>query len=338
MSKLVAPKDYKAKLSLIETEKAIKLIKDAFQTGLAKQLHLTRVSAPLFLLKNTGLNDNLSGYEKPVSFVCSDLNENLEIEIIHSLAKWKRDALHRYNFSMHTGLYTDMNAIRKDEELDNIHSMYVDQWDWEYIIDKEDRTIAYLQKTVRKIYQVLLDVEEMMLERYPQLDRTILPEEIFFITTQELENMYPNMNDKQRENAITKDKKAVCIMQIGDVLDSGEIHDVRAPDYDDWSLNCDIIVWNNVLQEALELSSMGIRVDSQALASQLEKANVLDRLQLPYHKNIMSNKLPLSIGGGIGQSRLCLFFLRKLHIGEVQASLWDEQTLTICKEQGIELL
>ncbi len=338
MSKLIIPEGYVAKLSLIETEKAIKLIKDAFQTGLAKQLHLTRVSAPLFLLKNTGLNDNLSGFEKPVSFVCKDLDDNAEIEIIHSLAKWKRDALHRYNFSMHTGLYADMNAIRRDEVLSNIHSMYVDQWDWEHIISKEDRTLDYLQKTVKKIYKVLLDVEELMLELYPQLDRTILPEEIFFISSQELEDMYPGTTDKERENAIAKEKKAVCIMQIGDVLNSGKIHDVRAPDYDDWSLNADIIVWNGVMEQALELSSMGIRVDASSLQEQLKKANATDRLELPYHQNIINEKLPLSIGGGIGQSRLCLFFLRKLHIGEVQASLWDDDTLNACKEHGIELL
>lgn len=338
MSKIVVPEGYKAKLDLIETEKAIKLIKDTFQQGLAKQLHLTRVSAPLFLLKNTGLNDNLSGKESPVSFTSHELNDNDEIEIIHSLAKWKRDALHRYNFGMHTGLYTDMNAIRKDEDLDNIHSMYVDQWDWELIINEQDRTLDFFKQTVGKIYKVLLQIEHLMLDRYPQLNNTILPDDIYFITSQELEDKYPTFNDKQRENAIAKEKIAVCILQIGDVLKSGKPHDNRSPDYDDWSMNGDIIVWNSVLEEALELTSMGVRVDEKSLVSQLEKANAMERLPLPYHQNIINKVLPLSIGGGIGQSRLCMFFLRKVHVGEVQASLWDEDTVTICKEKGIELL
>lgn len=338
MSKIIIPEGYKAKLDLIETEKAIKLIKDTFQQGLAKQLHLTRVSAPLFLLKNTGLNDNLSGHEKPVSFTSKELNDNDEIEIIHSLAKWKRDALHRYNFGMHTGLYTDMNAIRKEEEFDNIHSMYVDQWDWELIINEKDRTIDFFKDTVKKIYKVLLQVEHLMLDRYPQLNTTILPDDIYFITSQELEDRYPTLSSKERENMIAKEKVAVCILQIGDKLKSGHKHDDRSPDYDDWTMNGDIIVWNSILEEALELSSMGIRVDDKALIEQLEKANVMERMNLPYHQNIINHILPLSIGGGIGQSRLCMFFLRKVHIGEVQASLWDQDTLTICKEKGIELL
>jgi aspartate--ammonia ligase len=338
MSKITIPKGYQTKLDLIETEKAIKLIKDTFQNELAKQLHLTRVSAPLFLLKNTGLNDNLSGNEAPVSFTSHELNNTDTIEIIHSLAKWKRDALHRYHFYTHTGLYTDMNAIRKEEDFDNIHSMYVDQWDWELTINKEDRTLEYLKQTVVKIYQVMLHVETLMLEKYKQLGDTILPQEIFFITGQELANRYPNYTAKERENAITKEKKAVCIVQIGDVLTSGEKHDGRAPDYDDWSMNGDIIVWNSVLEEALELSSMGIRVDHDSLLSQLEKTNAMERISLPYHQNIINEVLPLSIGGGIGQSRLCMFFLRKVHIGEVQASLWDQETLLRCKENGIPLL
>lgn len=338
MSKIIIPEGYQAKLDLIETEKAIKLIKDTFQIELAKKLKLTRVSAPLFLLKNTGLNDNLNGIESPVSFTSHELNDTDEIEIIHSLAKWKRDALHRYHFYTHTGLYTDMNAIRKDEELDNIHSMYVDQWDWELIIDKADRTLEYFKTTVNNIYDVMLHVESVILNKYHQFQTTILPEEIFFITSQELEDRYPTLTGKERENAIAKEKKAVCILQIGDILTSGEKHDGRSPDYDDWTMNGDIIVWNSVLNEGLELSSMGIRVDADALVTQLKKADAMERISLPYHQNIIHNILPLSIGGGIGQSRLCMFFLRKVHIGEVQASLWDQETLVSCKEKGIQIL
>ncbi len=338
MSKINIPETYKPHLDLIETEVAIKMIKDTFERRLAEQLRLTRVSAPLFLLKNTGLNDNLNGIEKPVSFTSFELNHDDEIEIIHSLAKWKRDALYRYHFERHTGLYTDMNAIRKDEELDNIHSMYVDQWDWEMVISKEDRHLEYFKAIVSKIYNALLDVEFLMIRHYPQLGESILPDEIYFITSQELENMYPDCTPKQREKAITKAKKAVCILQIGDVLASGQKHDDRAPDYDDWKLNGDILVYNQVLDDALEISSMGIRVDKEALVEQLTKSQVTERLELPYHQNIIQDVLPLSIGGGIGQSRLCMFFLRKAHIGEVQASLWDEETLKICQEKGVHIL
>ena len=338
MSKIIIPKGYHPQLNLIETEVAIKMIKDTFERRLAEQLRLTRVSAPLFLLKNTGLNDNLNGVEKPVSFTSFELNHDDEIEIIHSLAKWKRDALHRYGFERHTGLYTDMNAIRKDEELDNIHSMYVDQWDWEMVIAKEDRTMDYLKAIVSKIYNALLDVEFLMIRHYPQLGESILPDEIYFITSQELEDKYPNLTPKQRERAITKEKKAVCLLQIGDLLKSGHKHDNRAPDYDDWKLNADILIYNTQLDDALEISSMGIRVDDQALKEQLEKANANERLTLPYHQNIINHILPLSIGGGIGQSRLCMFFLRKAHIGEVQVSLWDDQTIKGCKEANIPLL
>jgi len=338
VSKIIIPKGYHPQLNLIETEVAIKMIKDTFERRLAEQLRLTRVSAPLFLLKNTGLNDNLNGVEKPVSFTSFELNHDDEIEIIHSLAKWKRDALHRYGFERHTGLYTDMNAIRKDEELDNIHSMYVDQWDWEMVIAKEDRTMDYLKAIVSKIYNALLDVEFLMIRHYPQLGESILPDEIYFITSQELEDKYPNLTPKQRERAITKEKKAVCLLQIGDLLKSGHKHDNRAPDYDDWKLNADILIYNTQLDDALEISSMGIRVDDQALKEQLEKANANERLTLPYHQNIINHILPLSIGGGIGQSRLCMFFLRKAHIGEVQASLWDEETMRLCEENQIHLL
>jgi len=338
MSQIKIPENYQSHLNLIETEVAIKMIKDTFERRLAEQLRLTRVSAPLFLLKNTGLNDNLNGIEKPVSFTSFELNNDDEIEIIHSLAKWKRDALHRYEFELHTGLYTDMNAIRKDEELDNIHSMYVDQWDWEMVISQNDRHIEFFKAIVAKIYNALLDVEFQMIRHYPQLGHSILPDNIYFITSQELEDMYPDFTPKQRENAIVRAKKAVCILQIGDLLTSGQKHDGRAPDYDDWKLNGDILVYNTQLDEALEISSMGIRVDDKALKEQLEKANATDRLKLPYHQNIINHVLPLSIGGGIGQSRLCMFFLRKAHIGEVQASLWDEETMAICKEKGIHLL
>ena len=338
MSQIIIPKDYLPHLNLIETEVAIKMIKDTFERRLAEQLRLTRVCAPLFLLKNTGLNDDLNGIEKPVSFTSFELNHNDEIEIIHSLAKWKRDALYRYGFEQHTGLYTDMNAIRKDEELDNIHSMYVDQWDWEMVISKEDRTLDYFKAIVSKIYNALLDVEFLMIRHYPQLGESILPDEIYFITSQELEDLYPDLSPKEREKAITKDKKAVCILQIGDILKSGKKHDGRAPDYDDWKLNGDILVYNTQLDDALEISSMGIRVDEHALKEQLEKANAMERLSLPFHQNVINHVLPLSIGGGIGQSRLCMFFLRKAHIGEVQASLWDDETMKLCKENHIHLL
>ncbi|MCD8027454.1 MAG: aspartate--ammonia ligase [Erysipelotrichaceae bacterium] len=338
MSKLKIPENYQPQLNLIETEVAIKMIKDTFERRLAEQLRLTRVSAPLFLLKNTGLNDNLNGFEKPVSFKSYELNNDDEIEIIHSLAKWKRDALYRYGFERHTGLYTDMNAIRKDEELDNIHSMYVDQWDWEMVIAQEDRNLDFFKGVVSKIYNALLDVEFLMIRHYPQLSESILPEEIHFVTSQELEDLYPALTSKEREREIVRAYKAVCILQIGDLLKSGIVHDGRAPDYDDWKLNGDILVYNSQLDDALEISSMGIRVDEKSLVEQLDKANANDRLNLPFHQNIINKVLPLSIGGGIGQSRLCMFFLRKAHIGEVQASLWDEETMTLCHENNIHLL
>ena len=338
MSKLYIPEGYTSSISLIETEVAIKDIKDTFERRLAEQLRLTRVSAPLFLLKNTGLNDNLNGVETPVSFKSGELNNDDEIEIIHSLAKWKRNALYRYHFEPHTGLYTDMNAIRKDEELDNIHSMYVDQWDWEMVIEKEDRNIDFFKSTVVKIYEALKDVEFLMLRHYPQLGETVLPDEISFITSQELEDLYPRLTPKQREKEFTKAKKAVCIMQIGDLLESGIKHDGRSPDYDDWTLNGDIILYHPILDDAFEISSMGIRVDKHKLLEQLEKADAQERIELPFHQGIINKVLPLSIGGGIGQSRLCMYFLRKAHIGEVQASLWDEETYKICEEKGIMLL
>lgn len=337
MSKMIIPEDYKPHLNLIETEVAIKMIKDTFERRLAEQLRLTRVSAPLFLLKNTGLNDNLNGIEKPVSFTSFELNHDDEIEIIHSLAKWKRDALHRYGFEKHTGLYTDMNAIRKDEELDNLHSLYVDQWDWELIINKEDRTMETLKKVVKILYKVFKETEEHVHSIYPEVE-CILPEEITFITSQELLDMYPDLTAKERENAIVKEKKAVFLMQIGKVLSSGDKHDGRSPDYDDWDLNGDILFYNPVLDNAIELSSMGIRVDEEALKKQLKAAKCEDRKELDYHKALLDGKLPYTIGGGIGQSRICMFFLNKAHIGEVQVGIWPQEMVEECSKAGITLL
>ncbi|WP_102400095.1 aspartate--ammonia ligase [Haloimpatiens massiliensis] len=328
---------YKSSLSLKETEKAIKKVKDYFEKRLSEKLNLIRVSAPLFVKKNTGLNDNLNGYERPVAFDALDLGKDESIEIVQSLAKWKRTALYRYDFTVGEGLYTDMNAIRRDEELDNLHSIYVDQWDWEKVISKENRNEKQLKKIVKDIYSVFKNTEEIVYKEYPHIEK-ILPDEISFITTQELEDMYPELTSKERENAIAKDKKAVFIMKIGDTLKSGKKHDGRSPDYDDWSLNGDIIFWYPVLNCALELSSMGIRVDEEALIYQLEKENCQHRKELEYHKMLLEGKLPYTIGGGIGQSRICMFFLRKAHIGEVQASLWKEDIIKDCRETGIELL
>ena len=336
MEHLTIPKDYEAPLTIRETEVAIKEIKDHFERALAKSLHLTRVSAPLFVKPESGLNDNLNGVERPVSFGIKEQNDS-PVEIVHSLAKWKRYALKRYGFHSGEGLYTDMNAIRRDEDTDNIHSLYVDQWDWEKVISREERNTETLQYTVRKVYAALKETEDYISRRYNYIE-AILPDDIFFITSQELEYLYPFYTAKQRENEIVRLKKAVCILQIGDILKSGEKHDGRAPDYDDWSLNGDILVYNTQLDEALEISSMGIRVDDKALLEQLNKANANDRLALPYHQNIINNILPLSIGGGIGQSRLCQFFLRKAHIGEVQSSLWPQSTVEMCESRGVHLL
>lgn len=334
--KFIVPKNYKRHLNTIDTQVAIKLLKDNFEKQLAKAMHLTRVSAPLFVLTKSGLNDNLSGVETPVSFSINDIpNEN--VEIVHSLAKWKRMALARYGLSPAQGLYADMDAIRKHEELDNIHSIYVDQWDWELIITKEDRTTDFLVEIVKKIYNVFQNVEEIIMERFPALPPQ-LPKEIKFITTQELENDYPNLTPEQREFEITKKHKAIFLMQIGKTLKSGIPHDSRAPDYDDWELNGDIIFWSQVLEMPIELSSMGIRVDKESMLKQLKLTENEDRLSLQFHQLLMEDKLPLTIGGGIGQSRLCMFFLQKAHIGQVQASLWDEETIKKCKELGISLL
>ncbi len=336
MTNLTIPKNYKSDLSLHDTQVAIKTVKDFFQNLLSERLQLLRVTAPLFVEPQSGLNDNLNGVERPVSFGIKEQGDK-EAEIVHSLAKWKRFALHRYGFKTGEGLYTDMNAIRRDEDTDNIHSIFVDQWDWEKIITKEERTLDTLKETVKSVYKVLRKTEKYMAIKYDYIEE-LLPHDIFFITAQELEDMYPNLSGKEREYNITKEKGAVCLMQIGDKLASGERHDGRAPDYDDWSLNADILVYYPVLDIALEISSMGIRVDKDTLLKQLEKAGCMDRVELPYHKAIIDEELPLTIGGGIGQSRICMFFLRKAHIGEVQTSIWPREIVDKAWENGIQIL
>ena len=336
MEHLTIPKDYHSALNLYDTQVGIKLVKDAFQGLLSERLNLLRVSAPLFVDPTSGLNDNLNGVERPVSFDIKE-QDGREAEIVHSLAKWKRYALKRYGFQYGQGLYTDMSAVRRDEITDNIHSIYVDQWDWEKIISKEERNLEFLKSTVRSVYNVLRKTEKYMAIQYDYIHE-ILPTDIFFITTQELEDMFPEYSPKEREYYITKAKGAVCVMKIGDLLESGEKHDGRAPDYDDWELNADILVYYPVLDIALELSSMGIRVDKDSLKSQLEKAGCLERAELPFQKAILNEELPYTIGGGIGQSRICMFFLRKAHIGEVQCSLWPEAIVEEAAKGGISLL
>ena len=335
MGHLNIPSGYRSALDLHATQVGIKTVKDFFQTLLAERLNLLRVSAPLFVDPASGLNDNLNGVERPVSF---DIKaDGKEAEIVHSLAKWKRFALKKYGFEPGEGLYTDMSAIRRDEDVDNIHSIYVDQWDWEKIISKEERNIETLKEVVRNVYKVLRKTEKYMSIEYDYIEE-ILPHDIFFVTTQELEDMFPDYTAKQREYYIAKAKGAVCIMQIGDTLESGERHDGRAPDYDDWALNADIIVYYPVLDIALELSSMGIRVDAESLDRQLTIAGCNDRRELPFHKMLLNNELPLTIGGGIGQSRLCMLMMGCCHIGEVQASVWDPDTMAACEKAGIRLL
>ena len=307
-----------------------------FQDNLSAQLALLRVTAPMVVLSGTGLNDDLNGVERPVSFPVKDMDEQ-KAEVVHSLAKWKRLKLAQMNVQPGRGIYTDMNALRPDEELDNIHSIYVDQWDWEKIIRKEDRNLEYLKDTVRTVYKCLQKTEQYMAIQYDYID-IILPKEITFVTTSELEEMFPDNTPKEREYKISKEKGAVCVMQIGDVLANQKPHDGRAPDYDDWALNADIIVYYPVLDIALELSSMGIRVDKDALISQLDKAGCPERKELPFQKAIINEELPYTIGGGIGQSRICMFFLRKAHIGEVQSSLWPEEAIEKCAENNIILL
>ena len=336
MEKFIIPKDYHSELNLHDTQIAIKTVKDFFQNLLSQRLNLSRVSAPLFVDPDSGLNDNLNGVERPVTFDIKEQNGR-EAEVVQSLAKWKRYALKKYGFSYGEGLYTDMNAIRRDEITDNIHSIFVDQWDWEKIIKKDERTIATLMDTVKVVYKCLRKTDKYMAIQYDYIEE-ILPHDIFFVTTQELADMFPDNTPKEREYYIAKAKGAVCIMKIGDVLENGERHDGRAPDYDDWSLNADIVVYYPVLDIALELSSMGIRVDKKALLSQLKKAGCEERKDLPFQKAIINEELPYTIGGGIGQSRICMFFLRKAHIGEVQSSLWPENMIAQCEENGIQLL
>ena len=330
------PYGYEKKLSLIETEIAIKTLKDSFEKELADSLKLIRVSAPLFVRPETGLNDNLNGIERPVAFDIKDMG-GAGVEIVQSLAKWKRMALARYGFLPGEGLYTDMNAIRRDEELGYMHSVYVDQWDWEKIISKEERTEETLKNIVISIYDVFKKTEKIINTKFPVLSYK-LPEKIEFFTTQELEDKYPGMDPKERENITSKEYGAIFIMKIGKKLASGMIHDGRAPDYDDWELNGDIIFYNPLLKRAFELSSMGIRVDESSLISQLEERDCMDRITLPFHKMIIEKKLPYTIGGGIGQSRLCMFYLEKAHVGEVQASVWPDEMIKECEQKGVFLL
>ena len=333
--KFSIPQGYSPYLNLIQTEVAIKEIKDYFQKALARNLNLTRISAPLFVESQSGLNDTLNGIERAVSFDIKDDDRNFEI--VQSLAKWKRFALAKYDFKCGEGIYTDMNAIRRDEDLDNMHSIFVDQWDWEMIIKKEDRNLNTLKSIVRKIYGTLKDLENYINSKYNSLDK-ILPEDISFISTQELEEMYPSLSPKEREYQIAKEKGAVFIMQIGLPLKNGKPHDGRAPDYDDWTLNGDIIAYYPVLDIAFELSSMGIRVDETALKRQLEQAGQISKENLPFQRSLLNGELPYTIGGGIGQSRLCMFFLKKVHIGEVQASIWPKNMIESLDSKGVHLL
>lgn len=335
MAKIIKPAGYKSSIDLRETQVAIKATKDCFQDNLAKELNLTRVSAPLFVDPKSGLNDDLNGSERAVSF---DVKETgCTLQIVHSLAKWKRYALKEYGFNRGEGLYTDMNAIRRDEDTDNIHSIYVDQWDWERVIDKTERTEETLKDIVKKIFSVFKTTEKFINSKYPEI-KPRLPEEITFITTQALEDMYPDMTAKEREREISKRYGAVFIMQIGGVLKSGERHDGRAPDYDDWELNGDIVFYDDLLDIGFEVSSMGIRVSEESMRRQLKIANCEERAKLPFHKDLLEGKLPYTIGGGIGQSRICMYLLRKAHIGEVQASAWPLEMREECSANGIELL
>ncbi len=335
MNKVIIPEGYQPILNSYDLQRAIALTKEIFQTEFTQNLQLMRVSAPLFVQASSGLNDDLSGKERAVSFDVPAINE--EAQVVHSLAKWKRVALKKYGFGVHEGLYTDMNAIRRDEDLDNIHSIYVDQWDWERIIEKEDRTPQYLKATVQSIVNVICDASDALKKKFPQI-KVQLNREVSFITAQELEDLYPDNTPEEREYLYVKEHKTAFVMQIGDKLRSGKPHGNRAPDYDDWTLNGDIIFWNDLLGIAFEISSMGIRVDPEALDRQLSKANCDHRRGLPYHKMLMEGRLPLTIGGGIGQSRLCMLLIGCAHIGEVQTSLWDKETRHTCKEHNIPLL
>ena len=335
MSKLTIPQGYTAPLPNYELQRAIAFIKSTFQTNLSNALNLRRVSAPLFVAGNSGLNDNLNGVERPVSFDIPDVG--LNAEVVHSLAKWKRLALKRYGFHPGKGLYTDMNAIRRDEEVDNLHSVYVDQWDWEKIITREDRNVEHLKSSVRAIVGAVCETAEALNVAFPSL-RGKLEREVYFITTQELEDRWPEKSPKEREDAICCEHHTVFLMQVGGTLKSGQKHDGRAPDYDDWDLNGDILMWNPVLEKAFEISSMGIRVDEESLTRQLKLAGCEERAELSFHKMLLNGELPLTMGGGIGQSRLCMLMIGTCHIGEVQASLWDEATVRGCEAAGITLL
>lgn len=330
MEKTIIPKDYQSTLNVYDTQTAIGFIKRCFEEALTGSLKLKRVSAPLFVDERSGLNDNLSGTERPVTFDVPALRDNGEV--VHSLAKWKRVALKDYDFHSGNGLYADMNAIRRDEELDNLHSLYVDQWDWERVITKEQRTIEYLKETVQGLVNAMAETSSRLHTKYPSI-KTSIDTNVAFITSQELADLYPDLTSKEREHAFVKEHPTTFILQIGDVLNHGEPHDNRAPDYDDWALNGDLLFWHDTLECAMELSSMGIRVDSDALMDQLEKANAKDRLVYLYHQQVLNNELPLTIGGGIGQSRMCMLLLEKAHIGEVQVSLWDEETINACQNK-----
>ena len=336
MEHLIIPEGYKPILSLRETQAAIKIIKDFFQRELAKQLNLSRVSAPLFVWPETGMNDNLNGVERPVSFGVGEQDDR-PAEVVQSLAKWKRYALKRYNFYTGNGLVTDMNAIRRDEELDNLHSIYVDQWDWEKVIYEKDRTMDTLQDAMRRIVTAVCGTLDFLKWKYPQLPVSLC-RDITFVTTQELEDMYPDLTPKQRENAFVREHRTVGILQIGKTLKSGQKHDGRAPDYDDWELNGDIMFYNELLDCAFELSSMGVRVSPESLRRQLKAAGCEEREKLPFHQLLLGGRLPFTMGGGIGQSRMCMLLLGKAHIGEVQSSLWDADTRAACKKAGITLL
>ncbi|MBQ4036863.1 MAG: aspartate--ammonia ligase [Clostridia bacterium] len=335
MSKTFIPQGYKSVLGEYDTQAAIGILRRRFEKNLCVALNLKRVSAPLFVDPDTGLNDDLSGVERPVRF---DIKETgRDAVVVHSLAKWKRMALGKYGFPKGEGLYTDMNAIRRDEEMDNLHSIYVDQWDWEKVIGREDRTVDYLKKTVGGIVSAICDTQDEIKSLYPAL-KTTLSRKVKFITTQELEDRYPSLSGKERENAVTKEYGTVFLMQIGDKLKSGKPHDSRAPDYDDWALNGDLLFWDETLSCALEISSMGIRVDEKSMLEQLQKAGCPERAEKSFHKALLKGEMPLTMGGGIGQSRLCLLLLEKCHVGEVQVSLWDDETEKICREAGVTIL
>lgn len=334
---LQIPENYDPHLSVRETQEAIKYIRDTFQREFGKEMNLLRISAPLFVTKKSGLNDNLNGIERPVGFDIQEMPGE-KIEVVQSLAKWKRYALKKYGFEVHEGLYTNMNAIRRDELLDNLHSVYVDQWDWEKVIAKEERTEETLEATVRTIFKVIKHMEHEVWYKYPQAV-CHLADDVYFITSQELEDLYPDLSVKDRENAIVRDKKCVFIKHIGKPLKrSGKPHDGRAPDYDDWDLNGDLLFWLPSLQRALEISSMGIRVDEKSIVTQCKAANCEGRLTLPYHQMIVNKELPYTIGGGIGQSRLCMLLLNKAHVGEVQASIWPQEMIDSCEKHNIHLL